>query len=352
MQKTAFYGIIAAVAIVAGVGVAFASMSMNNNAANSQSTSSIDSSNDNVRVIKHLGGETEITGTPKRIVVVDHELAENLLALGAGDSIVGASLWKTYGTSFEEEMQNIGLSVPSQMVDVGDYWQPNFESIAQFEPDLIIISDAWNRLNYDKLNDIAPTLMFATYPTEEKGTTTLEEMEQSFIALAEAVNRQEEAATILDRFHAKLDGAADRIEAAGMKGEKFLVSELWVSENEPSMFLFTRNSVPSQILEKIGLQNALTTDERPAWGTINVGTEALASVALQNPDLHFFFGHYSTLDEVNYYNIPDMVKNDPIWKDLEFNKRGYAHELGLGFKPRPTPLHMEILVDKVLEGLH
>lgn len=348
MQKNILYGIIAAVVAAAGAGAAFAAVSMNNNTPNADSFAS---PSDNTRVIKHLGGETEITGTPKRIVVLDSELAENVLLLGAGDSIVGASLWETFDSSFEEEMGKVGLSVPSHIVDVGDYWQPNLESIAELEPDLIIISDVWSKLIYDDLNEIAPTLMFATYPSEDAGAHTLEEMEQTFMTLADALDRHEEGTAALDRFHAKLDEATTWIESAGLKGQKFAVAEVWVSEDKPEMYLYTKNSIASQTLEKVGLQNAVPDDQDAQWGLITAEPEGLASIAIDNPAMHFFFGYYDTVDEVNYHDTRNIVRNGPVWENMEFNKRNQAHELGAEFKPRPTPRHMEAMLDKVVEAL-
>jgi iron complex transport system substrate-binding protein len=253
------YGIIAAVVVAAGVGIAFAAMSMNGDVAVNQQPRSSDS--DVIRIIKHAMGETEIAGMPARIVVVDGELTENLLTLNAHSSIVGASLWEIFGTSFEQEMREINLDVPSNVVDTGDYWAPNLEVITQLEPDVIITSDAWNRQNYGAFSKIAPTLMFSTHPTEDDSTTTLQEMEENFMVLANLVGKQREGARVLEGLDAKLDDAAANVESAGLKGRKFLLAEMWVDNGSLTMFLYTKNSVASQILERVGLQNALTSDE-------------------------------------------------------------------------------------------
>lgn len=355
MQKAILYGIIAAaaVAVAAGIGVSLAAMNSNNNNSDTGSEATTQRPSDPAapqpKVIKHAMGETELAGTPARIVVVDGELAENLLTLEAQSSIVGASLWEIYGTSFEEEMQEIGLDVPPGLVNTGDYWAPNLELIAQIEPDVIVASDAWNRQNYEAFAEIAPTLMLPTYPTEEDGTTTLQEMEESFMALADAVGRQDRGAQVLESLHARMDDAASRVEAAGLKGHKFLLAEVWIDNGSPTMFLYTKNSVGSQVLERIGLQNALEADENSPWGVVTVGTEALAS--LDDPDLHFFFGHYDTLDGVTTYDTLDVFKQNSVVQTLEFVERDQVHELGHAFKARPTPRHMEVLLDKVLSAL-
>lgn len=304
------------------------------------------SSSDKTRTISHAMGEIEIAGIPERIVMVDDELTENLLTLEVKP--VGASLWKTFGTSFEKEKQEIGLSVPSGITNIGDYWAPNLEAITQLEPDVIIASDVWSRAIYDDLNEIAPTLMFATYPSKEGGTATFEEMKSDFMTLADLAGRHEKGQEVLNSLDAKLDNAAEQIESKGLKGHKFLVAEVWVDNGTPTMYLYTRSSVASQTMEKIGLQNALA-DEESEWGIMTTGLEGLAS--LDDPNLHFFFGYYNTINEVDYSDTVDIVKNSPVMQSLEFIKKDQAHELGPEFKPRPTPRHMEVMVDRVMAAL-
>ena len=69
----------AAVTVAAAIGIAFVAMSMNNAA---EPVTAGQADDNQVRLIKHELGETEITGTSKRIVVLEWTYAEELLALG------------------------------------------------------------------------------------------------------------------------------------------------------------------------------------------------------------------------------------------------------------------------------
>jgi ABC-type Fe3+-hydroxamate transport system substrate-binding protein len=345
MQKSAVYGIIAAVVVAAGIGIAFAAMSMGNPASNLQLTS--DSDNE-VRVIKHAMGETEITGTPKRIVSVDDELTTDMLILGAGDLLVGASFWEDFGFGFEDEMQRLGLDVPPGASHIGDYWQPNLELVAELEPDLILGSSSGGSENYEALSEIAPTIILDTYPP---AVASLEEREQSFMALADAIGYHDQGFAVLDRFHAKLDDAAAKIETADLEGEKFLLAEAWMFEEQLNIQLHVPDSLPSRTLERIGLQNALTSNERPEGllHTTDVGAEGLASLAIENPGLHFFFVSYNEIDK--RYDISGEIRSHSVLSDLGFMKEGRIYELGNNAQPKQTIRHMELLVDAVAELL-
>jgi ABC-type Fe3+-hydroxamate transport system substrate-binding protein len=346
MGKSASYGIVAAAVVAAGIGIAFAAASMRSPASNSQLTS--DSANE-VRVIKHAMGETEITGRPERIVSVDDELTTDMLILGAGDLLVGISFWEAFGFGFEDEMQRLGLDVPSGASHIGDYWQPNLELVAELEPDLILRSSSGSGSEeYEALSEIAPTIILDTYPP---AVSSLEERERSFMALADAIGYHDQGVTVLDRFHAKLDDAAAKIETAGLKGEKFLLAEAWMFEEQLNIQLHVPDSLPSRTLERIGLQNALTSNERPEGllHTTDVGAEGLASLAIENPGLHFFFVSYNEIDK--RYDISGEIRSHSVLSDLGFMKEGRIYELGNNAQPKQTIRHMELLVDAVAELL-
>lgn len=137
LQKAAFYGIIASVIVAAGVGIMFAAMSMSNAAepvvANQQQQNI---SNNEVRIIKHAMGETEIAGTPERIVALEWSASEILLTMGV-QPIAVADI-----EGMKKFLRPEGLS--SDITDIGTVQEPNLEAIAELEPDLII-AEKWGQ---------------------------------------------------------------------------------------------------------------------------------------------------------------------------------------------------------------
>src|SRR5690554_378402 len=103
------------------------------------------------RIIKDSIGDQTIDGTPQRVVVLEWTYAEDVLALGVQP--VGAADIENYN-----KWVNIGTELSSEVVDVGTRQEPNLETIASLEPDLIIAVSFRHKPILDQLNAIAPTL--------------------------------------------------------------------------------------------------------------------------------------------------------------------------------------------------
>ncbi|MFD2673479.1 ABC transporter substrate-binding protein [Marinicrinis sediminis] len=119
-----------------------------NTAANTEHTGT---QSEEVRVIEHAMGSTEIEGTPERVVILTNEGTEALLAVGVKP--VGAVMsWigDPWYDHIKDEMEGVEM--------VGDELQPNIELIASLQPDLIIGNKVRQEKIYDQLNQIAPTV--------------------------------------------------------------------------------------------------------------------------------------------------------------------------------------------------
>lgn len=110
-----------------------------------------ESSNQGIEVetinIVHELGEVEVTKVPKRVIVFDYGILDALDTIG--EEIIGlpkSSLPEYLGKYREEKY-----------IDVGTLQEPNFETIYELSPDLIIISARQSSL-YDEFMKIAPTV--------------------------------------------------------------------------------------------------------------------------------------------------------------------------------------------------
>jgi iron complex transport system substrate-binding protein len=106
--------------------------------------------------ITHHYGETELQAVPKKIVSLDLQWTDVLVALGTqpiafagstqADPKTGRYAWQT------------DLSQDSKMLDVGAGEIP-FEKVAALQPDLIVVTyGVQDEAGYDKLSAIAPTI--------------------------------------------------------------------------------------------------------------------------------------------------------------------------------------------------
>ena len=103
------------------------------------------------RVVKHALGETKVTGTPQRIVVLDTGELDIALALGVkpvGAVIAGAE------SDFPEYLKGKTDGIQK----VGTIGEPNLEAIAALKPDLILTNTLRHEKIKDKLEQIAPTV--------------------------------------------------------------------------------------------------------------------------------------------------------------------------------------------------
>src|SRR5699024_4354278 len=104
-------------------------------------------SNDTVTVSHELG-ETEVGKNPESVVVFDFGILDTLDELGVEvDGAVQSSTVPSYLEKYEgDDYENIG-----------SLKEPDFEAIAEIDPDIIIISGRQADL-YDQLSEIAPTV--------------------------------------------------------------------------------------------------------------------------------------------------------------------------------------------------
>lgn len=97
--------------------------------------------------IKHELGESKVSKNPEKVVVFDYGTLDTLDKLGIEVTGVPQGSIPTYLEKYESE----------DYENVGSLKEPDFEKLAQIDPDLIIISGRQSAL-YDQLKDLAPTV--------------------------------------------------------------------------------------------------------------------------------------------------------------------------------------------------
>ncbi|WP_161404934.1 helix-turn-helix domain-containing protein [Paenibacillus silvestris] len=104
------------------------------------------------RTITHLKGELPLDTIPERIVVLDAQYTDQLLALGRQPvgSVIATSDVSEFPAYVSHQLSGIKL--------MGTKERPDLEAIQQAEPDLIICTE-FQADRYDELAQIAPTLL-------------------------------------------------------------------------------------------------------------------------------------------------------------------------------------------------
>lgn len=264
-----------------------------------------------------------------RVVALEWVYAEDLLALGIQP--VGVADIRGYQTFVDVEPK-----LAETVVDVGTRQEPSLEAIAQLEPDLIIGTQLRHEAIYDSLSTIAPTLLFNPYPNSNS-LTQLDEMQQTFRAIAERVNRQDAAETVLRQMQDTFKAASDRIRAT-QQNNSFILGQF--NEATPQIRLFTDDAMAVQVLNKIGLENAWK-GQFDQFGFNTVGIEALPKIEQAN-----FL--YITPDKNTHFK---QLQNHPVWKGLKFVQENRFYSIGADTWVFGGPKSAQILVEKVTAAL-
>lgn len=107
------------------------------------------------RKITDARGEVEVPADPQRVVVLHNGALDDLLALGVKP--VGAPSIVSVNAGFPAYLQGTdGIG------NIGTVDQPSLEAVQALQPDLIIGIKASHEAVYDKLSQIAPTVLVET----------------------------------------------------------------------------------------------------------------------------------------------------------------------------------------------
>lgn len=264
-----------------------------------------------------------------RVVALEWVYAEDLLALGIQP--VGVADIQGYQTFVDVEPR-----LAKNVVDVGTRQEPSLEAIAQLEPDLIIGTNLRHEAIYDSLSAIASTLLFNPYP-ESNSLTQLDEMQQTFRAIAERVNRQEAAETVLRQMQDTFKAASDRIRAT-QQNNSFILGQF--NEATPQIRLFTDDAMAVQVLNKIGLEN-IWKGQFDRFGFNTVGIEAFPKIEQAN-----FL--YIAPDNNTHFK---QLQNHPVWKGLKFVQENRFYSIGADTWVFGGPKSAQVLVEKVTTAL-
>ncbi len=105
-------------------------------------------------VVDALGRMIEISKKPVRVVSLSPAITEELYALGLGKYVVGVDSFSDYPPEV------VKLRNEGKIVDVGGYWQPNFEKIVEIEPDLVVADTGAHIKFREKFSELGLTVVY------------------------------------------------------------------------------------------------------------------------------------------------------------------------------------------------
>lgn len=198
-------------------------------------------SNQDCRVVQHARGETCIPLNPQRIVTLDFNSLAVILAL----DVKPIATWIT--TEIEDDFPYFQNKTDDIEVLRNSSGQPNLEKLLSLKPDLIlVISHSWFEPIYDKLSQIAPTVIL---PWEEiKG-----DWKQHLQEAGRVFDQTEKANQLMDDYDNRIQ------ELKGLMGDRPpKISFMFVADGQ--IVITRQKSFAGGILHELGFLNPLFTD--------------------------------------------------------------------------------------------
>lgn len=227
-------------------------------------------------VVALVAGAAPADAAAKRVVVLEWDGVENLAVLGVtpvgGADLAGYDHW-------------VPVNRPSGITDVGLRQAPSLTRIASLRPDLIVAPDYRVTSNLDKLRDIAPVLVTHPYPGGSD-SAQYNAMVTDFRRVAAAVGKKAKAEQVIAGLNAANAKAKATLKAKKRAGVRLTVALPGGTTSGPAVRIFARNSVPAELMRRVGLVNAWPGGAE-RYGYATVGVEAFRKV--QNGWLAFIY---------------------------------------------------------------
>jgi ferric hydroxamate transport system substrate-binding protein len=261
-------------------------------------------------------------------VALEWVYAENLLAL----SILPKGVADIRGY---QQYVNIPTPLDPNTTDVGTRQEPSLEAIASLNPEIIFGTQLRHETIYQDLSKIASTKLYNPYP-EPGQLDQFQEMEQTFLAIAELTNRRSQGEQVLAQLRDRLAQASKSL--SSVANRPILLGQFL--GNTPQLRLFTDNAMAMGLLNQMNLKNAWT-GKPDRYGFNTVWIEALPAVQ----QAHFLYVAPENDAEFN------KLQNNPVWQGLEFVRENRVTSLGSDTWLFGGALSAQIIVERVTAAL-
>ncbi|MGF1900345.1 iron-siderophore ABC transporter substrate-binding protein [Aliivibrio sifiae] len=251
--------------------------------------------------IKHELGNAHLDNPPKKVIALDWALTETVLSLGVNP--IGIADVKGY----QEWVKNPELN--GSVMDVGSRREPNLELITELKPDVILISQYMSPM-YEKLNAIAPTLVYTTYNNKK---TPLVSAKEITIQVGKLLNKEQQAQDVIAKTDQRLKKNGDKIRRLQPNNKPLLFIRF---VNDKTVRVHSDGSLAQATIHEMGLANAWH-EATNMWGFTTVGFEALAQHQQSNV---LIFGPLKETEK-------KQLTQSALWQAMAFSRTNSVYEL-------------------------
>lgn len=280
-------------------------------------SSQAEQSNEKTRTITHEAGKTKVPEKPKKVVALEFSFVDALDELGI----------TPVGIAQENKTDVSGLlGKDIEFTEVGTRQQPNLEVISSLQPDLIIGDFNRHKGIYKQLQEIAPTIIL------KSRNATYEENIDSFKTIAEAVSKTKQMDDRLALHEERLQAAKKKVDP---KDDRKVMVGVFRAD---SLTAHGETSFDGELLEKIGIENAVTKTAEP---TVTITLEQMVK---WDPDVIF-------MAEADPKLLKEW-KDNPLWNQITAVKNGEVYEVNRDLWTRYRGLDAaEQIVDEAIQLL-
>ncbi|MFL0200375.1 Fe(3+) dicitrate ABC transporter substrate-binding protein [Exiguobacterium acetylicum] len=269
------------------------------------------------RTITHEAGKTKVPEKPKKVVALEFSFVDALDELGI----------TPVGIAQENKTDVSGLlGKDIEFTEVGTRQQPNLEVISSLQPDLIIGDFNRHKGIYKQLEEIAPTIIL------KSRNATYEENIDSFKTIAEAVGKTKQMDDRLALHEERLRAAKKKVDP---KDDRKVMVGVFRAD---SLTAHGETSFDGELLEKIGIENAVTKTAEP---TVTITLEQMVK---WDPDVIF-------MAEADPKLLKEW-KDNPLWNQITAVKNKEVYEVNRDLWTRYRGLDAaEQIVDEAIQLL-
>lgn len=209
-------------------------------------------------------GKHQLTESPKRIVVTDWTLLEQILELGIEP--IGAPELNLYNQFVLQPL------LPQSITDIGLRRSPKISVIRSLKPDVIIIGTDQKKLAR-AFSRIAPVMYYNSF--SDKYRTNGKKSRERFLQIAELFRKREFAQNKLANMDAEIKSIKQQIhEHYNYQPPKVTIVRF---SNAKKSVVYGENSIPMHTLKQLELETGISIS-RSKWGEKDIANDKLMAM--------------------------------------------------------------------------
>lgn len=258
----------------------------------------------NCRVIQHAIGQVCVPINPQRVVVLDSNPLDAVLALGVKP--VGAPEFDQLLLPEKQTkgIESIGIS------------QPSLEKIALLKPDLIL-ANKWDAAIYSQLSQIAPTVIAASIDSKWKEDLRL---------YAQALNKAKEAEQLLQNYQNQIQDFQHQMGDKLNQTETSIIATINYGSGLPAR-IYLGNSFMGSVIEEVGLPRPHAQATLPPSLTDDNWAMDVSTERLDLLDGDVIFAVNTSPQNSELKTTLSALQQHPLWLRLNAVKTGRVYSV-------------------------